>query len=182
MQIYVIIFRLHRMHGVPLVLVIAWSQSACLSVRHNREPYTNGEPIKMPFGLWTWVGPRNHVGARIPRGTGNLGVFGKIRKNTQNSQVSRSSVETVRNVHKCSLSFITARCNASAVLRQSVRPSQVGVLLKRLNVGLQRQHRTIAPGTAVFRSRRCPRNSFGVTPYGGAKCRWGGSKSATLDK
>ena len=32
------------------------------------------EPIEMPLGLWTWVGPRNHVlgmywvGARIPRG------------------------------------------------------------------------------------------------------------------
>ena len=25
-------------------------------------------------------------------------------------------------------------------------------------------------------------NSTGVTPYGGAKCRWGGSKSATFDK
>jgi len=38
------------------------------------------------------------------------------------------------------------------------------------------------PGTLVFRSQRSPRNSTGVTPYGGAKCRWGGSKSATFDK
>ena len=37
-------------------------------------------------------------------------------------------------------------------------------------------------GTLVFWSQRSPRNSTGVTPYGGAKCRWGGSKSATFDK
>ena len=56
-------------------------------------------------------------------------------------------------------SFIfTARCYASAVLAMalcssvrlsvclSVRPSQVGVLLKRLNVGLHKQHLSIAQG------------------------------------
>jgi len=32
----------------------------------------------------------------------------------------------------------------------SVRPSQVGVLLKRLNVGSHRQHQTIAQGLLVF--------------------------------
>jgi len=50
--------------------------------------------------------------------------------------------------------FITARCYASAVLamalclsvRPSLRPSQVGVLLKRLNLGLHKQHHTIAQG------------------------------------
>ena len=46
----------------------------------------------------------------------------------------------------------TARCNASAVLAMglcrclSVCLSQVGVLLKRLNVGSHKQHRTIAQG------------------------------------
>ena len=39
-----------------------------------------------------------------------------------------------------------------------------------------------SPGTLVFWSQRSPRNSTGVTPYGGTKCRWGGSKSATFDK
>jgi len=39
-----------------------------------------------------------------------------------------------------------------------------------------------SPGTLVFWSQRSPRNSTGVTPYGGAKCRWGGSKSSTFDK
>jgi len=50
--------------------------------------------------------------------------------------------------------FITALCYVSAVLAMalclsaclSVRPSQIGVLLKRLNVGSHKQHRTIAQG------------------------------------
>ena len=36
--------------------------------------------------------------------------------------------------------------------------------------------------TLVFWCQRSPRNSTGVTPYEGAECRWGGSKSATLDQ
>jgi len=39
-----------------------------------------------------------------------------------------------------------------------------------------------SPGTLVFLCQRSPRNSTGVTPCRGAKCRWGGSKSATFDK
>ena len=34
------------------------------------------EPIEMPFGLWTWVVPRNHVLGEGPdprRGRGNFG-------------------------------------------------------------------------------------------------------------
>jgi len=38
-----------------------------------------------------------------------------------------------------------------------------------------------SPGTLVF-CQRSPRNSNGITPYGGTKCRWGGSKSATFHK
>ena len=32
-----------------------------------------------------------------------------------------------------------------------------------------------SPGTLVFWCQRSPRNSTGVTPYGGAECRWGES-------
>ena len=53
-------------------------------------------------------------------------------------------------------------------VRPSVRPSQVGVLLKRLNVGSHKQHHTIAQGLWFSESQRSPRNSTGVTPYGGA--------------
>jgi len=32
------------------------------------------EPIEMPFGLWTWVVPRNHVldGVQVPHARGHL--------------------------------------------------------------------------------------------------------------
>jgi len=39
-----------------------------------------------------------------------------------------------------------------------------------------------SPRTLVFCCQRSPRNSTGATPYEGAECRWGGSKSATFDK
>jgi len=32
--------------------------SVCLSVGHNHK---TAEPIEMPFGMWTQVGPSNHV-------------------------------------------------------------------------------------------------------------------------
>ena len=32
-----------------------------LSVCHTSEPYKNVQPNEMPFGLWAWMGPRNHV-------------------------------------------------------------------------------------------------------------------------
>ena len=48
------------------------------------------------------------------------------------------------------LLIFTARCYASTVLAMalcpSVCPSQVGVLLKRLNIGSHKQHHTIAQG------------------------------------
>jgi len=37
------------------------------------------------------------------------------------------------------------------------------------------------PGTLVFWCQRSPLNSTGVSPYEGAECRWGVSKSATFD-
>jgi len=45
---------------------------------------------------------------------------------------------------------------------------------------IHKQYHTIAQG--LFLSQRSPRTSTWVTPYGGTKCRWGGSKSSTFDK
>ena len=96
-----------------------------------------------------------------------------------------STLEVIGTLYNYRL--FTARCYASAVLamalcpsvRPSVCPSQVGVLLKRLNIGSHKQHHTIAQG---FWCQRSQRNSTGVIPYRGAKYRWGGSKSASFDK
>jgi len=49
-----------------------------LSVCLDRETGKTAELIKMPFGLWTWVGPRNHVldqvlyGVQIPHAKGQF--------------------------------------------------------------------------------------------------------------
>jgi len=49
-----------------------------LSVCLDRETGKMAELIKMPFGLWTWVGPRNHVldqvlyGIQIPHAKGQF--------------------------------------------------------------------------------------------------------------
>jgi len=44
---------------------VAWFISVCLSVRII-SPAKVAEPIEMPFGLWTRVGPRNHVLDGVP--------------------------------------------------------------------------------------------------------------------
>jgi len=84
--------------------------------------------------------------------------------------------------------IFTARCCASAVLANPTQPmgqpnpwtsflcpsvclSQVGVLLKRLNVGSHKQHHRVNLVNLVFWCQRSPRNSIGVTLYGGTKCR-----------
>ena len=83
--------------------------------------------------------------------------------------------------------FFTARCYASAVLAMAL------CLSVRLSVTSRSSTKTVkrritqttphdSPGTLVFGRQRTPRNSTGITPCGGAKYRWGGSKSATLDK
>jgi len=50
---------------IHLYYNIVWQftlQSVGRSVCHTSEPCKKtAEPIEMPFGLWTRVGPRNHV-------------------------------------------------------------------------------------------------------------------------
>jgi len=89
-------------------------------------------------------------------------------------------------------SIFTARCYASAILAMglclsvcvcpSVRPSVTSRSSTR--TAKRRITQTTShdsPGTLVFWCQRSPWNSTGVTPYDGAECRWGGSKSANFD-
>jgi len=54
--------------GPLLQMGVAWSVNwsvglsvcLCLSVTIV-SPAKTAEPVEMPFGLWTWVGPKNHV-------------------------------------------------------------------------------------------------------------------------
>ena len=87
--------------------------------------------------------------------------------------------------------IFTARCYASAVLAMGLCPSvclsvSVSVTSRCSTKTAKRRitqttpHDT--PWTLVFWRQRSPQNSTGVTPYGGTKCRWGGSKLATFEK
>jgi len=57
----------------PLATDVAWSVCVCVS---------SVEPIAMPFGLWTRVGPRNHVlagGPDLPKEEAVLGVVPPLK-------------------------------------------------------------------------------------------------------
>jgi len=89
------------------------------------------------------------------------------------------------------LCIFTARCYASAVLAMvlcpSVRPSVCPSATSQSSTKTAKRRITQTtphdkPRILVLWCQRSPRNSTGVTPYGGTKCRWGGSKSATFHK
>jgi len=68
-------YHLHAMHKCGLLVQmshVAWS--VCLCVGHTGELLKTAEPIEMPFGGLTHVGPRNHVldGVQIPHGKGHF--------------------------------------------------------------------------------------------------------------
>ena len=87
--------------------------------------------------------------------------------------------------------IFTARCHASAVLAMGLClclclsvclsvTSRSSTKTAKRRITETKPHDS--PGTLVFWCQRSPRNSTGVTPYEGAECRGGGSKSATFDK
>ena len=78
----------HRAYLQTLLGRIAWAESkgtaccyrcsviclsVCLSAGHSRTPYKMAEPIDIPFGMWTRVGPRNYA---LGGGRGNYGERG----------------------------------------------------------------------------------------------------------
>ena len=67
------------------------------------------------------------------------------------------------------LFVFTARCYASPILAMALCPSQVGVLLKRLNVESHKQHHTIAQGLYFLKPRISAKFDRGHPPHGGAK-------------
>ena len=65
-------------------------------------------------------------------------------------------------IHRCQLIVFVIVC-------LSVRPSQVGVVVKRQNT-LPMRHNS--PGTLVLLSKRSLPNSYGITPIGDTKYTW----------
>jgi len=47
--------------------------SVCVSIGYNHELYKTAQPIEMPFGVWTRVGPQNHVlWGQVPQWEGTI--------------------------------------------------------------------------------------------------------------
>jgi len=107
------------------------------------------------------------------------------------SHSAGSAAETASNRKETKYSslppdFITARCYASAVLAIGLCLSVCVCVCLCLSVTSRSSTKTAkrritqttphdSQGTLVFGCQRFPRNSTGITPCGGAKCRWGGS-------
>jgi len=56
------------------------------------------EPINVPFGMWTWVGPTSHAlggGPDFPRGRSSWGAFPGIVAFRYNSLTTRSLTQLV---------------------------------------------------------------------------------------
>jgi len=58
--VFYYVFIMHRSYYVDAAYYYRRSSVACLSVRLSVLQKT-AEPNEMPFGLWTWVDPRNDV-------------------------------------------------------------------------------------------------------------------------
>ena len=90
---------------------------------------------------------------------------------------SQSTVSAMRTLQSGLSQFIfTVRAMLCVVYATAlclcVCLSQVGVLLKWLNIGIHKQWHMIAQGLQFYDAKNL-QNSKGVTPNGGAKCRWG---------
>ena len=62
----------HNNTDMAICFFLAWL--VCLSVTIV-SPAKRADPVVMPFGMWTWMGPRNHVldrDAFSPTGMGNF--------------------------------------------------------------------------------------------------------------
>ena len=94
------------------------------------------------------------------------------------------TVVNIVDINCCKIIF-TARCYASAVLAMGLCLCLSVTSRSSTKTAKRRMTQTTphdSSGTLVFWCQRSPRNSTGVTPYEGAECRWGGSKSATFDE
>jgi len=77
--------------------------SVCLSVCHTIvSPAKTAGQVEMPFGLRTWVGPRNHDGGPDPHGKGQF-WGGKGRPIVKYSHTLRWAVQKQLNLWRCLL-------------------------------------------------------------------------------
>jgi len=166
------------------------SQRSCSLwlVTQDRATINSGSPPSCDVTFWQWsVASPSEIGwlaSKVYRYLSILCLWKALK-----GLISRQSVKRLR---RCGVLMVsTARCYASVVLAiglcLSVSVSVYLSVTSRSSTKTAKRRITWitphdSPGTLVFGCQRSLRNSTGVTPYEGAECRWGGSKSATFDK
>jgi len=99
--IHIILVRLHHSTTyVDAIYCYRPSSVVCRSVSQSvtlASPAKMAEPIEMPFGLWAWMSPRNHVldGVQILHGNGQF--WGKGAHIVKYSDIVRSPVRKQMN-------------------------------------------------------------------------------------
>ena len=131
----------------PIIADVSWSVCLFVSADHDREPYKN--PIEVPFGERTRFGPSEHKNLAWDRILqGRVGFY--------------RAMLCIRGTSHGPVSVCLCLCLP-----------QAGVLLKRQNVGLHKQHHTMPKISAKFDRGH---------PLRGRRMQVGWSKSATFDK
>jgi len=110
--------------------------------------------------------------AHVDKRTLTVGAFHNLSYLTKclNSEKNTEINQYLKHDQNSLISVVfTTQCYASVVLAMALYPSQVGVLLKRLNVGSHKSHPHYSPGTLVLGCQRSLRNN---APY----CNCGSTK------
>jgi len=66
------------MHNIDVDATYCYAccSMVCLCVRKGMNRAKAAEPIEMPFGMWAWVGPADHVLDGGPRFPGERAIWG----------------------------------------------------------------------------------------------------------
>jgi len=155
--------------------------SICLCFSHALNSNTHTHPFNCPISGTTRVGRYQKCKTNLDftEARDSECVSWAICKSASHSR----QITTPAPHH----SVFTVWCYASAVLAMALCPSVCLSVTSRCSTKTAKRRITQttphdSPRTLVFWCQRILRNSTGVTPYEGAKRRWGGSKSATFDK
>ena len=162
-----------------------WKTTKEVNFTVNAKPFKMGQP-KYVFagsrsGGWNWL-----CGLFDKQLLSDLSRRNLVWKNKHVRLTKWKGYCSVHVVNFCSfyraMLCIRGRLLAMA-LCLSVRPSDTSrCSTKTAKRGITQTTPHDSPWTLVFWRQRSPRNSTRVTPYEGAECRWGGSKSATFDQ
>jgi len=163
-----------------------WRRPRKVNFTVKARPFKMGQP-KYVFagsksGGWNWL-----CGLFDKQLLSDLSRRNLVEKNKHTRLTKYKGYCSVHIVNFCSfyraMLCIRGTSHGPVSVRPSVRPSVTSrSSTKTAKHGITQTTPHDSTGTLVFWRQRSPRNSTGVSPYEGAECRWGGSKSATFDQ